>query len=498
MSSLGLPTELLLQVLRLAVTPPCADAETLSDFVARCRHLQLVNRLFRLLLQREFGSHLHAFHPHWVPSVRASTTPWIVAPFAPFSEHRAYWSHYSGPSVPELYPYIHFLRSVPTAGLCTLRTLSLDVRAIGAHHPGLDEATNDVICPANSPLSIVVALLFRLSMTCFQLFELNIRLPPYQPIVNIVERIVARNLGLRRIHIDIDSTIRLHHGRLLRLDLSNLVDSRSKYRPFRKFVLRAPGCNICFRNSDIYSRETSLAQQRFMERVSTVTEFALVCSAFIAATSSWEWLHLLFSTAPTLRHCEFSVHEPDRLWSDPSSFSPASLWLPCLQDLVVQVPDVDSHLLRLVSAPGLLRLKVRSSIEAERWPSCPDDHFPVLAFVHVLCPSPSLIRLQVLGIPQRMYERCQSRAHNASFQHLNEILMHLHPDTDHSEQGLALPFTPSDVVTAPNARAQTCSWYESLQQGVACLPQSVCGTNLATTLTNERLTQETEIETRLS
>ncbi|KAE8222312.1 hypothetical protein CF319_g4465 [Tilletia indica] len=378
-------------------------------------------------------------------SISPSTAPWHVGPFDSFTEHRAYWSQYCGSSATKTYQYMHFNRCITTDRILTIRTLSLDVRAVGVHHSGIDNDADDVTSVLGGPLSDVVSILTRLSSTCFSLEEFNIRLPPYQPAVDAVEGIVARNIDLRRLHIDIDSTARIHQGRLIRLDLSNLVESSSTYNQLQKLVLRAPGTNVYYRNHDIHSPDSSLAQQRFIERLSTVTEFAIACSAFVASTPSWEFAHLLFRSAPILRKCEFSVYGTDNTWFNKTYSTHSTLHLLHLQDLVLQLPDVDSYLIRLVSAPGLLRLKIRSSIAVEQWPFCSVDQFPALAIVQILCPGPSFIRLDVLGIPQDRYERYCSEVHNRTFDHHGEFFAQLLPINDHTQQDLPPPFSVSDA-----------------------------------------------------
>ncbi|KAE8217138.1 hypothetical protein CF319_g8708 [Tilletia indica] len=426
--TLGLPIEIIHLVLAYAVLPERPEEETLVSHIRRFRQLQLVNRIFNTMVQQLVGVHVHAYRPPVLGSIRADHGPWHVRPFESAFKHQQYWEHHVGSSTstPLRYQY----KALSLARVPHIRTLSLDLRIAEVVVPGAGHNAS----ATNPALFAITGLLTGIWATSKYLEELNIRIPAAQGPVNLVQRIVADTVGLTRVHVEVDSTTQLGRGRMPRVDLQNFVSDKVTPSRLRTFIFRAPTCNVYFTAPPHH-------HVLFFNRMRHVTEFGLSSCSFSAHLPSWIWLLSLLRSTPDIELCEFSVHAFDAHFGRSSFPNPGAASVPRLREMVLQLPDVDSHLLRSLRAPRLWALRVQSTVEVDLWPPCDANHFPGLFIVHIQCPGPSFARLSALGIPFHRYISNEAPTHSEDYYHEQEFYAYIKPYNRPRPRGTAIPYS---------------------------------------------------------
>ncbi|KAE8233004.1 hypothetical protein CF326_g1959 [Tilletia indica] len=377
-----LPAEVLLDIVQYAILPDQPAEETLEAYVRRVHALLSVSRYLNRTTQAVVGAHVHMFIPAWRPAIIVDLGPAHPGTFATHRAQSLYWNHHQ-PSPPAERPVFQFLNAaLHSARLPCLRSASFDFWVTPDLPPSAAlRFGNDVV----AFLELMAA-----STSCIE--DLCIRLPFCQDAIGALERIVANQPNLHRLHVQVQSGVPRCHRPRPRFNLLNLALRAGVYVPLQVFILRAPTC-------DIDCMGPSYVQQPFLDRIRLVLEFGMMCSALCTSVPAWVFIHHLLRSTTQVQLCEFSVASTDKCVVPKTRFRLRTIVLPVLQHLTLQVHDVDTYLLRHVSAPRLRALRIRSYVDAGLWPTCDINHFPELNFVHLQFPGNALLRLHAVGVP---------------------------------------------------------------------------------------------------
>ncbi|KAE8251866.1 hypothetical protein A4X13_0g3818 [Tilletia indica] len=375
-----LPGELLLPILTQALDPADRDSETLESYLRRISNFLRVNKYMKHLTERIVGCHFHMFRPvfHTVAAANAGRSGMATMDQARVGSHLQ--------AVEALFPYLNASLSIHR--LPALRTFSLDL------------TTSRVLDASAAALfnHRCVAILARVATSSFRIEDFSIRLPPVQALIDVLERLVANQHNLHRLRIQVQTASTIAGKTRPRFHLDHLVTTGVVYHPLQVFVLHASSC-------DVYFLKPPHLQQPFRDRLRLVMEFGMRCTSFPTYIPSWVWVHHFLRSAQFLERCEFTITAVDDHNIAKSRFFLRPITIPHLQDLVVQMPDVDTHLFRQLHAPNLYSLRVRSDVDVGLWPTCGADHFPRLGFVHLQFPGPAILRLLSLGVPLHRFAR---------------------------------------------------------------------------------------------
>ncbi|KAK0523058.1 hypothetical protein OC834_006044 [Tilletia horrida] len=384
-----LPGELVLRIVAYAVTPDDASSEDLVKYVRRSRSLQLVSKQLKAAVDRVVGLHFHAFRPVLPYALKVYAGPWHPAVLASVQVHRCYWQWHQGHHT-RIGPDLKFALSALTlARLPNLRTLSLDLRA----HEPFTHGSLRLWKTKHAPRWVhASAILTHLLICATSIEDIVIRLSPQQELIDFVLQLIAKNRGLKRIQIDIDSAV--VNGRNVRpvIHLDRLCSAGVAYTPVRGFILRAPSCDVRFFN---------MAESHFpfYKRLAEAEDVSISCCTFSTNIPNPLWIATLLRATSQAHVFEICIERPDDF--DVSGFTgdDRPILLPNLYELGIQVPDVDTSLLRLLRAPDLYAFRFHTAVPVQDWNRCSPDHFPSLFIAQLSATGPSADRLRNLGVP---------------------------------------------------------------------------------------------------
>ncbi|KAE8222153.1 hypothetical protein CF319_g4598 [Tilletia indica] len=428
--------EIVLQLVRNHLEPRPRDQQSLKAFVAETLPWQKLSWKFKLAIDIVIGMHFHTFNFPDHHGVHDDTAPWHVSNRDRLMLHRNYWKYYQGQTSTTIPTFTDIINSLTPGRLPTLRCVSLDVRAMEPisrsslrlwktlHTPRWVQTTHILSCLANA---------------CRGIEELNIRVSPQQDMLNIIQDIVVRNKKLRNIRIDVDSTVVNNRNIRSTIRLDKMFGCTLSRAPLERLIIRAPGCNI-------KTFATSQEQQsRFFQYLRSTKEFVLACAVFNALLPTMLWIYQLFQHMPKLELGDIAVQAPDTHKLTLKDVKLPILHMHALDKLSLQIPEVDTYLLRSINALGLYKLRIKSAIPVSDWPTCIDSHFPNLFIVNIHCPGPSALRLSALGIPHRCSYHNLGGMHNRTRSHNQPFLAYIKPYScrrnDHPEPP-AVPYPP--------------------------------------------------------
>ncbi|KAK0517847.1 hypothetical protein OC834_007953, partial [Tilletia horrida] len=192
------------------------------------------------------------------------------------------------------------------------------------------------------------------------------------------------------------------------------------YASFTRFVLRAPSCDVHF--------SPALSDKDFLHnRMREVTELAIQAHAVVSCWPTWTFAYAILHCTPLVQMCDIGVLVPDEGHYLMDAVILSDISLPNLHELSLQIPDVDTHLLRALKAPALYILRLRCEEDIDYWPTCDLDHFPALFVVRIMCPGPSASRLEALGLRPESYRHNLSDLHNDLRHHTQEMVAYIKP-----------------------------------------------------------------------
>ncbi|KAE8251864.1 hypothetical protein A4X13_0g3816 [Tilletia indica] len=394
-----------------------ANTDSLLAYLTRMHPLLLVNRLISRVTTEVAGFHYHASVPDWRPPVRADRGPWHPPASASFSLHEQYWRYHHRTSGPAPSDFTFLRSTLSYRRLPTLRSLSLDFWTV-AQAPAFSVSAEAHL--ERSFLHEVGCLLKTISATSCRIEDLSLRIPSDQGILDAVVGLVAKQYNLHKVDIDVQSLGQTTNATLSRLDLSALALSDVQYQPFQVFTLRGP-------DIDLHCRELPHNHPGLLSRFQATKELVLACNSFVSSTPSWIWLHSFLKCSPNIVLLEMSVDNDDNGDFDKTQYDGEDLQLPLLRQLIIQIPAVDSYLLRLLHAPSLYALRVRSHVDIALWPDCDENQFPSIFFSNVRCPGLSYERLYVLGIPTQRYQHNWNHLLSASNDSDYESIAYIKP-----------------------------------------------------------------------
>ncbi|KAK0524485.1 hypothetical protein OC834_005516 [Tilletia horrida] len=305
------------------------------------------------------------------------------------------------------------LRFLTVPRLPSLRTISFDF-VIGALKRKRDSSE---AVPYDE--AVIVPALERIVLASHSIEQAHIRIPPSQRCIDLVESIIAKNTGLQSLCLEVDSTtpIPTHKPKIL---LNNLTLDHARYVPLQRFVIRAPTCDVHFLLSPH-------RQRPFFKRLAAANEFGLVCYNFASLLPNWYWVYTLLLSMPSIVFCDIAFAMPDDHQLPQASTPVRPFRLAHLQQLSIHIPEIDTHMLSYMDAPYLYILRLRSTVHIELWPNCPEDHFPSLFIVNIICPGPIGLRLDVLGIEYEDFYHNLAAGHEHFNPHRNDFLAYIKP-----------------------------------------------------------------------
>ncbi|KAE8250716.1 hypothetical protein A4X13_0g4458 [Tilletia indica] len=412
------PGEIVLHILRNFMEPRPGEHQSLKAFVADTIPWQKLSWKFKLAIDAIIGMHFHTFDFPDHHGVHDDTAPWHVGTRDHMVLHRNYWKHYQGKTATIIPTFSDIVNSLTPGRLPALRCVSLDVRAMEPtsrsslrlwktlHTPRWVQTTHILSCLANASRGIE---------------ELNIRVSPQQDLLNIINDIVDRNKNLRIIRIDVDSTVVNNRNMQSTIRLDNMFGSTLPRAPLEQLIIRAPGCKI-----KTFATSQQL-QTHFFRHLRIAKELVLACSVFNALLPTLIWTYQLLQHMPNLELGDIAVYAPDSHKLNTKDVELPMLHMHALDKLSLQIPEVDTHLLRSINALKLYKLRIKSTIPVSDWPICVDSHFPNLFIVNVQCPGPSALRLSALGIPHRCSYHNLGGMHNRTRFHTQPFLAYIKP-----------------------------------------------------------------------
>ncbi|KAK0528458.1 hypothetical protein OC834_004043 [Tilletia horrida] len=293
---------------------------------------------------------------------------------------------------------LNMLRYLTVPRLPNLRTISIDF-VIGTSKRKRDSSESTLYDE-----SAIIPALERICSASHSIEQAYIRIPPSQRCIDLVQSIVAKNAGMQSLCVEVDSTV-------------SIGPSRPK----------------------ILLNNLTLPHRPFFTRLGEVTEFGLVAYTFATTLPNWYWVYGLLRSSPALSLCDISFAMPDDHHLPQSSTPLHPFRLPQLQQLSLHIPEIDTHMLCHMDAPYLYTLRLRSNVHIELWPNCAMGHFPSLFVVNIICPGPSGLRLDVLGIEYENFYHNFGSGHDFYQAHRNDFLAYIKP---YDRTRLKLPSTP--------------------------------------------------------
>ncbi|KAK0523622.1 hypothetical protein OC834_005832 [Tilletia horrida] len=425
-----LPGELLLRIVGFAVLPDNPSREDLVKYVRRSRPLQLVNKQFKAAVDRVVGLHFHAFRPALPYALKVYAGPWHPAVLASVQVHRCYWQWHQGHHT-RIGPDLKFAQKALTlARLPYLRTISLDLRA----QEPFTQSSLRLWKTKHAPRWVhASAILTHLLVSATSIEDLVIRLSPQQELLDFVVELISKNKSLVRIQIDVDSAV--VNGRNLRptIHLDRVTSPAVPYAAVKRFIVRAPSCDIRFFHMVD-------AHPPFYKRLAAAEEISISCCNFSTNIPNPLWIATLLRATPAAHVFEICIERPDDF--DVSGFGADDrpIHLPQLYELGVQVPDVDTSLLRLLRAPELYAFRFHTSVPVTQWARLLPDHFPALFIAQLSANGPSADRLRNLGVPMHKCAQNLQGHHNFTTSHCRVLNAFIKP-YDRPRPRAVVPFS---------------------------------------------------------
>ncbi|KAK0520247.1 hypothetical protein OC834_007108 [Tilletia horrida] len=427
-----LPGELVLHVLKEAIPTDPEQVTTLRSHVQGAGEYRLIGRRFNIATQLLVGVHFHAFPGPTLNVLQIWSGLWHPSQTKPAREHRRYWNSYRHPE-----DYRHSaeaVRTLPVYRLPALRSLSLDLIP---RRQSTSVRIPDITRPFSLPTE-VTTLLDRIRTHSHSIEQLHIRIPAVQECIDAVQTIVATNINLHSVCIEVDSVrcATTFGGPRPRFHLSNFSFAHLGYSALQRFVLRAPTCDVNF----ILSPHSQLT---FLRRLVGVVQFGLICNHFSTTLPNWYWVYTLFQHTPQLQACDISFQQNDDHESFKPDFEVQPFALPHLYELCLDLPEIDSFLLCKMTAPKLYVLRLRSNVHIHLWPDCDINQFPDLFLVQMHCPGPSAVRLDTLGVMHQYFSHNLSGNHNYLHSHDEDFTAYIKPYERPREQRRPMGYQPT-------------------------------------------------------
>ncbi|KAK0522577.1 hypothetical protein OC842_006425, partial [Tilletia horrida] len=222
----ALPGELLLRIVRYAMTPDKVEQETMHTYLERSLTLQLVSKKFAKATTQHIQHHLHAYGT----PLAITSKQQLWHPQSDNIELRAeYWGKIYGLEywnrLPDLATTKHglSLTKIPS-----VRHLSLDIRQKHGHY----ELRSNGVRASNGPN--ITYILTRLIESARNLSELNLRISPDKETLRAVEQLLHATPTLRHVNIEIDKTQSRRRPQVV-FQLSRIVDGTNTYQSFEHF-----------------------------------------------------------------------------------------------------------------------------------------------------------------------------------------------------------------------------------------------------------------------
>ncbi|KAK0527376.1 hypothetical protein OC834_004439 [Tilletia horrida] len=411
-----LPGELILQVLKEVIPASSDKPTTLRNYVQETGQYRSINRRFNVGTQLLAGIHFHAFPGPDLNVLRIWPGPWHPSLTKPTRDHRRYWNSFRHPE-----DYRHSIQAVHdlhVQRLPVLRSLSLD---LVPRRQTTSVRIPDIVEPFVLPAA-VITLLDRIRTSSHSIEQVHIRIPAEQQCIDALQTIVATNVNLNSVCIEVDSIrCATTFGRPRpRFRLDHFTFPHLRYSTLQRFVLRAPNCDVSFTLSPDQ-------QLPFLRRLHEVVEFGLICNHFSTTLPNWHWIYTLFQHTIQLQACDISFQQND----DHNSFKPEveirPFALPHLSELCLDLPEIDSFLLCKMTAPKLYVLRLRSDVHIHLWPDCAVNHFPDLFLIQIHCPGPSAVRLDTIGVMHEFFSHNLVGPHNYLHTHNEDFIAYIKP-----------------------------------------------------------------------
>ncbi|KAK0534772.1 hypothetical protein OC834_001752 [Tilletia horrida] len=407
-----LPGELINLIVANAIVPSPTEDESYRTFGRRIRDLSLVSPAFKMAVQLQLRQNFHTFRVDKDSLVRARIVPWLPDPRDAFVIHRTWWAQVAKQELEDVNNIERASAALNQTDFSVVRTLSLDLRISRIHADSGPRMFQRFQVPQ---WVAVTNILTRMVDTARSLEELHLRIPPQQNMVDMVQTIIANNIRLRSIIVEIDSVNQPNSIYQPKVDLTSLCNDKVVYSQLTCFIIRAPTASCTVTNSAF-----------LFDRLRKVKLFALSVAALDTPLPNWQWVRKFLQHTPDLERCDVSVSY--RNASDKTAFlreEPATL--SNLTNLILDLKDVDTRILLNLDAPKLSYLRIHSPIDIDHWPCIPQDHFPSLFSVNIWCPGSSATRMDVLGIPRSEYAHNLNDRHNYSLHHGAEFLAYVKP-----------------------------------------------------------------------
>ncbi|KAE8231447.1 hypothetical protein CF326_g3536 [Tilletia indica] len=436
-----LPGEVVLCILRNFIEAHPRDNQSLKALVGSTIPWQKLSWNFKLAIDAIIGMHFHTFSYPKHHGAHDDSAPWHVSTRDGLVLHRNYWNFYQGSKTYIIPVFGDVIKSLTRSRLPTLRCLSLDVRALEP----ISKSSLRLWKTLHAPRWVQTTLILARLATCRGIEELNIRVSPQQDLLNIIHDIVDRNKNLRIVRIDVDSTVVSNRNIRPTIRLDEMFACHLPRAPLERLVIRAPSCNI---KTFASSRDQ---QSRLFQHLRQTKEFVLVCAVFNALLPTIIWIYHALRHMPNLELGDVAVHTPDSHKMSMKGVELALIHLHALDKLSLQIPEVDTHLLRSINALSMYKLRIKSAVPISDWPACVDNHFPNLFVANIFCPGPSALRLRALGIPHRCSYQNFGDMHNETRQHSQPFLAYIKPYSCRRNEPpvpLQAPYPPSPMLEA--------------------------------------------------
>ncbi|KAE8233025.1 hypothetical protein CF326_g1936 [Tilletia indica] len=412
----GLPGEVVLMILQYLIQQRPRSDQTLKALLKTTAPLSRLSWKLKLATDVILGLHFHAYSQPRHLGVHEDRAPWHVHASSDVALHQEYWSYYQGEQRRPIPTIREVFNCLTSSRLPTLRCVSLDLRPPDSTTPSGVWRLKDA-----SPWIHSSAILDRMSQGSKGIEELNLRLKPQQELIDFAIRIIANNPKLRSIRVEVDSAVGNAGSVRPLIKLRDMFPRHAIPMQLERFVLRAPSCNVTAYDSTYPDLPPMFQHLRSTE------EFVLVSSDFQATKPTVLWIHFLLSHLPNVVDFDFAVHDKDSRARPLHDIVLPMVHLHSLDRMSIQVPEIDTHLLRAINALSLYKLRIKSSVPAPDWPVCEDDHFPNLFIANIKCPGPSALRVRAMGVPDRWFYQNLSKTHNWTNSHSLPFLAYIKP-----------------------------------------------------------------------
>ncbi|CAD6968455.1 unnamed protein product [Tilletia controversa] len=180
----ALPGEIILQIATQALIPDEPAKEDLCSLCRRACELRLISPRFNMAVPFVLSQHFHTYQLVHERPIRANLPTWIPSLRDPPGVHHLYWFLHQGVRHNNLPDLRKLSDTLQIAKLPKLKSTSLDLRLKDLPISNTTRMWNDLHVPQWIQ---VTTTLSKMLAVCSTLEELNLRVPPQQDIINIVE-----------------------------------------------------------------------------------------------------------------------------------------------------------------------------------------------------------------------------------------------------------------------------------------------------------------------